>query len=326
MILRRRQFFSAFAQIALDQFPTVDLAHPFPYPQRMNRQAYILLLLTSLFWGGNAIAGKLAIGHISPMMLNSARWLFALLFILAIGWRRFRADWPLVRDNWLLLSLLGAFGFTVFTVALYSALIYTSAINVSVEQAGMPMLIFLLNFLFFRLRASWAQIAGLVLSIIGILLTASHGEPSRLLALDLNIGDAIMLAGSLTYAAYTVGLRFKPAIHWQSLMVALTATAFISSIPFTIVEFSVGSGIVPDARGWAILLYVVIFPSILSQIFYIRGVELIGANRAGLFINLVPIFGTLLSIVLLGEAFHVYHAISLALVFGGIWLAERRRL
>ena len=291
----------------------------------MQRQAYLLLLLTTIFWGGNAIAGKLAIGHISPMVLTCTRWAFAVAFMLAIGWQRFRADWPLIRRHWLLLSALGTFGFTVFNVALYSALTFTTAINVSVEQAGMPMLIFLLNFLFFRLKASWAQIAGLILSIAGILLTASHGEPGRLLALDLNFGDAIMLSACVVYAAYTVALRFKPPIHWQSLMIMLTGSAFLTSIPFVAAEFHYGAGIWPDTEGWLILLYVVIFPSILAQIFYIRGVDLIGANRAGLFINLVPITGTLMSIGLLGEDFHLYHAVALALVFGGIWLAERGR-
>jgi len=291
----------------------------------MQRQAYLLLLLTTIFWGGNAIAGKLAIGHISPMVLTSMRWAFAVAFMLAIGWQRFRADWPLIRQNWLLLSALGTFGFTVFNVALYSALTFTMAINVSVEQAGMPMLIFLLNFLFFRLKASWAQMVGLILSVAGILLTASHGAPARLLALDLNVGDAIMVSACIVYAGYTVALRFKPPIHWQSLMIMLTGSAFLSSIPFVAAEFHYGAGIWPDTQGWLILLYVVIFPSILAQIFYIRGVDMIGANRAGLFINLVPISGTLLSIVLLGEAFHLYHAIALALVFGGIWLAERGR-
>lgn len=260
------------------------------------------------------------------MMLTTARWILALMFLLAVGWRRFREDWQQIRANWLLLALLGVFGFTAFNVALYTALTYTTAINVSVEQAGMPMLIFLMNFLFFRMGASWPQIVGLVMSIIGILLTASHGELPRLLALDLNFGDAIMLAGCVVYAAYTVALRFKPAIHWQSLMIMLTGSAFLASLPFTAAEFSLGAGIVPDLTGWLILLYVVAFPSILAQIFYIRGVELIGANRAGLFINLVPIFGTVLSIPLLGENFHPYHAVSLALVFGGIWLAETRAL
>src|SRR5919204_6347638 len=114
----------------------------------------------------------------------------------------------------------------------------------------------------------------------------------------------------------------RPAYHWQSLMIVLTGAAAVSAIPFAAAELLLGGGIAPDAGGWAIVAFTAIFPSILSQVFYIRGVELIGANRAGLFINLVPIFGTLLSIVLLGENFHIYHAIALALTLGGIWLAE----
>jgi drug/metabolite transporter (DMT)-like permease len=145
-----------------------------------------------------------------------------------------------------------------------------------------------------------------------------------LLELDVNLGDAIMLLGSIVYAAYTVALRFRPSIHWQSLMIVLSFSGFITALPFVFLEMSLGSTFAPDLQGWMVLGYVVAFPSLLSQVFYIRGVEQIGANRAGLFINMVPIFGTLLSIVLLGETFYAYHAIALALVFGGIWLAESR--
>lgn len=288
----------------------------------MHRQAYLFLLLTTLFWGGNAVAGKLAVGHISPMTLTVVRWLLMCLIMLPIGWPRLKADWRTVRENWLFLSALGFFGFTVFTVALYLALTYTTAINTSIEQAGMPMLIFLLNFLFFRHKATWLQLVGLVMSIVGVILVAAHGEPTRLLALDVNIGDAIMLIGCIVYAGYTVALRFRPAIHWQTLMIVLSGSAFISALPFLAVEIAAGASYLPDTQGWLVLAYVVMLPSLLSQIFYVRGVELIGANRAGLFINLVPIFGTLLSIILLGEAFKAYHAVALALVFGGIWLAE----
>src|SRR5262249_13903481 len=134
-------------------------------------------------------------------------------------------------------------------------------------------------------------------------LTASHGEPQRLLELDVNFGDALMLIGVATYSVYTVALRWKPAIHRQSLMIVLTGAAFSATLPFVAVEFAYGAFITPDLQGWGIVAYTAIFPSILSQIYYIRGVELIGANRAGLFINLVPIFGTLLSIMILGEQF-----------------------
>ncbi|MDQ2632520.1 MAG: DMT family transporter [Pseudomonadota bacterium] len=288
----------------------------------MHKTAYPLLLLTTLFWGGNAVAGKLAIGHVSPMLLTTARWGFALVVLCMIGWPRLMADWTAVRRNAIYLMALGAVGFSIFNVALYSAVVHTSAINVSIEQAGIPMLIFIFNFLLFRLRATLAQVTGFLVALIGVVLTASHGDPARLLGLDLNFGDALMLAAVVGYAGYTVALRFKPDIHWQSLMIALMAGAFITSIPFALAEAQAGASIVPDARGWAIILYTVIFPSVLAQLFYVRGVEDIGANRAGLFVNLVPVFGTLMSVLLLGEEFHLYHAVALALVLGGIWLAE----
>ena len=288
----------------------------------MHRTAYLLLLLTALFWAGNAIAGKLAVGHISPLVLTALRWLLAVLCIAVIGWRQLREDWPVMRDNWLILLALGTLGFTLFNVALYSALNYTSAINVSIEQAGMSMAIVLANFLIFRIRVTWLQIVGAVVSLFGVIIVATHGAPTRLLSLDVNRGDALMLIAVLTYSAYTIALRWKPPIHWKSMMAGLCAGAFITSVPFAIGEFAYGSGIWPDATGWALMAYIVLFPSLLSQVFYMKGVEMIGANRAGLFTNLVPIFGTLLSIVVLGEAFEAYHLVAVVLAMGGIWLAE----
>jgi drug/metabolite transporter (DMT)-like permease len=288
----------------------------------MNRTAYGLLLLTTLFWGGNAAAGKLAVGHVSPQLLNSARWGLALAILLAIGWERLRADWPVVRGRLPYFLLLGTVGFTIYNASLYSALLYTSAVNASIEQAGIPMLIFIANFLFFRLRPTAAQMMGFFVSLAGVALTASHGDLSRLLALDLNFGDVLVLAAIAAYAGYTVALRVRPNVHWQSLMIALTTGAFLASLPLVAAEAYAGASILPDARGWTVILYATLFPSILSQVFYVRGIALIGSNRAGLFVNLVPVFGTLLSVLLLREAFHLYHAIALGLVLGGIWLAE----
>ena len=288
----------------------------------MFRNAYILLLLTTLFWGGNSIAGKLAVDHISPMLLTTMRWSVATLIMLAIALPQARVDWPVIRRNLLLLLALGTAGFTMFNLALYSAVIFTSAINVSIEQAGMPMLIFVANFVLYRMRVAIGQIVGFSFSLMGVALTASHGDVTRLAELDVNVGDAIMLIALVVYAGYTVALRYKPAIHWKSLMLALCVAALVSSIPFSAWEIATDRAIWPDAQGFGVVAYTALLPSILSQAFYIRGVELIGANRAGLFINLVPIFGTLLSIMILGEEFHLYHAAALALVLGGIGLAE----
>lgn len=288
----------------------------------MHRRAYLFLLLTTLLWGGNSVAGKLAVGHVSPMTLVFLRWVLAVAILLPIGWRTIREDWPVVRKYWFVLAALGASGFTLFNTIFYTALNYTTAINVSIEQAAMPVLIIIANFFFFRLRVSWAQIAGVVLTIFGVILTACHGDPRRLLTLELNFGDAIMLVAVVLYSGYSVGLRLKPVMRWQSLMLSLAIAALITSLPFFMWEVAAGKVIVPDISGWVVIVYTAIGASVISQITYIRGNELIGANRAGLFINLVPIFGTLLSVLIVGETFQLYQALALVLVLGGISLAE----
>ncbi|MBZ9892883.1 MULTISPECIES: DMT family transporter [unclassified Mesorhizobium] len=288
----------------------------------MHRSAYMFLLLTTLLWGGNSVAGKLAVDHVSPMTLVFLRWVLAVAILLPIGWNALKRDWPVVRRHWFVLAALGASGFTLFNTIFYTALNYTTAINVSIEQAAMPILIIVANFIFFRLRVNWAQIGGVVLTIFGVILTACHGDPRRLLTLELNFGDGIMLVAVILYSGYSVGLRLKPAMQWQSLMLAMSLAALVTSLPFFLWEIAAGKVIVPDARGWAVIVYTAIGASVVSQIFYIRGNELIGANRAGLFINLVPIFGTLLSVLIVGETFQLYQALALVLVLGGIALAE----
>lgn len=280
------------------------------------------MLATTLFWGGNAVAGKLAVGHVSPFALTTLRWLLGLAILLPFAIGQLRRDWPKIRPVLPLMTMLGVLGFTFFNAAMYSALTFTSAVNVSIEQAAIPMVIIVLNFFIFRVRASLLQLIGFLLSLSGVALTASHGDLARLAALDVNTGDLLMMLAVLSYGIYTLALRFRPDIHWLSTITVLSAAALISSLPFLAWEYGSASLLFPDTAGWLIAAYTAIFPSILSQVFYIRGNELIGANRAGLFVNLVPIFGTLLSILIVGEAFRPYHAVAMGLVFCGIWLAE----
>ncbi|MHC1547742.1 DMT family transporter [Phyllobacterium sp. K27] len=288
----------------------------------MHRTAYIYLLITAFLWGGNAVAGKFAVGHISPMLLTVLRWLFAFLIVVMISNRQLRLDWPVLRKHLPLLAALGAFGFTFFNMALYSALNYTSAINVTIEQAGIPMVIFVANLLLFGTRVRSGQVLGFSLSLVGVALTAGHGDLASLSGLEVNLGDALMLIAILVYSGYTVALRFRPELNWQSLMAAMTFFAFLTAIPFAIWEWRTGAARVPDMTGWIVVIYTAVLPSIVAQVLFIKGVEYIGANRAGLFINAVPIFGTFLAVFLLSETFQLYHAVALILVLGGIWIAE----
>ncbi|MBD9373404.1 DMT family transporter [Rhizobium sp. ARZ01] len=288
----------------------------------MTSKAYLYLCVTALFWGANSVAGKLAVGHVSPMMLTTLRWLIALCVILAFMMPQVRRDWQKIKAHWLQLLLYGAFGFTLFNALLYSALKHTSAINAVIEQAGIPMLIFVFNFVLFRIPALPAQIVGFSVTLIGVLVTAAHGDLTSLMELEFNFGDMLMMFACIVYAAYTVSLRWKPVMHWQSFIAAPVFGALVSSLPLLWWEASIGQMIVPDTTGWIIVLYAAIFPSLMSQVLWVRGVEMIGPNRAGLFINAIPVFGTLLSVLLIGETMQMFHLVAMFLVLGGIAIAE----
>ncbi len=288
----------------------------------MPIRAYTFLVITTLLWGGNTIAGKLAVGHVSPMVLSFGRWALATLIIASISIPQIRKDWDVLKANWKLLIFYGAVGYAAFNGFLYTALIYTSAVNGAIEQGAIPVLIFVINFLLFRIRVSAIQILGFLISFVGAAVTASHGDLQTLVTLTLNYGDLLMLFAGISYAIYTVSLRWKPPVHWKSLMAVPALAAAVTCLPLLYWEQGRGELILPDMQGWLIVLYAGLFPSLISQILYIKGVEGIGANRAGLFINLVPVFGTLLSITILGEKLEVFHVIALILVLGGIAIAE----
>ena len=260
---------------------------------------------------------------ISPVALTFARWLLACVAFYFFARPHLNSDWPAIRKSLPLLFGMGALGFSAFNFGLYGALHYTTAINVTIEQSAMPVLIIFANYLFFSVRITGLQAVGVLLTIIGVLVTATRGSPLAVLESGVNRGDVVMMLAVLLYRSYTVALRFRPDIHWTSLMFVLTCSAAVFALPFYAVEILRDGFRMPGPEAWAIIAYTVIFPSMMSQAFFIRGVAMLGANRAGLFINLVPIFGALLAVLILGESFRPYHMVGLALVLGGIAIAER---
>ena len=294
------------------------------------RNPHLLLMLTAIFWSGNAIAGKFAVGHVSPMMLTMSRWALALAIMVAIAQQPLRRDWPVIRKHWMYLLLMGGFGYTAFNFFLYSAVKYTSAINVTLEQSAMPLVIFILNYVLYRTGITWLQVLGFVVTTLGVLVTVSSGDPYGLLFSDgetsgLNRGDLYMLGAALCYGGYSAALRSKPEMHWMSFLTCLIAGALIFAIGGVGMEYQAGQLQVPSTlQGVLVILYAGIFPSLLSQGFFIRGVEAFGANIAGLYINLVPIFGAILAVVLLGEQLFLFHALAFLLVVGGIMIAQHK--
>ena len=292
--------------------------------RRLGQNAPLLLALTMMIWGGNAVAGKFAVGEVSPLLLTAFRWGFAAMVLITIGWRQLRSDWPAIKTRWPYLFALGATGFAAFNGFLYTALHDTTALNATIIQAGMPLFIFVMNFVVFRMNTTLAQIIGFSLTLIGVAVTASRGDMGNLARLAINHGDLLMLLAAFLYSAYSVALRAKPVMHWRSFLTALITAAALTALPMAIYESTTASFIWPhSATGWGVVAFTAIFPSIVAQGFYIRGTELIGSNKAGLYLNLMPIFGAILSVLLLGESFQLYHGLALVLVIGGILIAQK---
>ena len=299
---------------------------------RILDQPYLLLVLAPLFWGGNVIAAKLVVGEINPFLLLACRCVLATAFILPFSYKHLKADWPAVKRTWPVLMAFGIIGYALFNAFLYIGLTMTTAINSAIEQASLPMLILGANFLFFRVRATPIQIIGVALAIFGVILTATHGDPLRLLRMDVNLGDGFVILACLAYTAYTLALRFRPKVHMFSFMAVSFFGAAVAAV-LMLALFGGGLGSVATLADmsptvWMVIAYVAIFPSMFSQVAYARGVELVGANRAAPSHNLIPVFGTLGSVLILGESLETYHFVAAGIIIVGIVLAEwaaRRR-
>lgn len=294
----------------------------------LYNRPYLLLILTNLFWAGNTIAGKLASGVIPPFTLTFMRWLIVAIIAYIIARPHLEEHRETIKRHWPILFLMGLLGFSLFNTSLYTALTYTTALNVAIVQSAFPAVIIFLMFSVYRERITAVQGLGVLIASIGVVFTAAQGSLDRLIALEFNRGDIIMVLGVFLFSIYSILLRKKPKLPWQVFLLMLAIGALLGSIPLLVIDLAAGRYPAADWRTVALMTYVVLFPSFVSQVFWVRGVELIGAGRASLFINLIPVFGALLAVVILGEVFQTYHAVGLVCVVGGIFLAEwagRRR-
>jgi drug/metabolite transporter (DMT)-like permease len=289
-----------------------------------SNRPLILVVLATLFWAGNAIAGKIAVGHISPFLLTSLRWLVALMVLMPFAFNKLKSDWQRVRPRLIVLLLLGTLGFTLFNNLMYSALAFTSAINVAIIQSSLPLFVFVVNAFFFAMAVNKFQAIGFPITLIGVLIVTFQGHVSLLFEQQVNSGDVLMLLAVMAYGVYSVFLSKKPDVHWLSTMTVLASGALIASIPFVIFEGLSGKLVMPDVTGMSVVLYAAIFASIGAQAFWIRSVELIGANATSMFINLVPLFGALLAVIVLGEQLYMFHVIGFSLIVSGIYVAQLR--
>ena len=291
-----------------------------------NGRAYALLTITAMCWGANAVFGQLAIGEVSPMVLVAMRWLGVTLLLGMFAQRHIRRDWTQMRLHLGYLFAMGALGFAAFNGTFYVAAHSTTAVNMGIIQGAMPVIVIIGAYLAYQTRVTRLQIAGVVVTITGVAVLASGGDLARLAALEVNRGDLLMLAAAVMYGTYTIGLRRCPPVSPLALLFVLAGAAFVTSVPMVAAEAMLGQVQGPTPTGWAIAAAVTMFPSLVAQMFFIRGVALIGPGRAGVFINLVPVFAAVLAVTFLDEAFETHHALALALVLCGIGLSERGKV
>lgn len=292
--------------------------------EKLYENAYLLLALTALFWAGNFVIGRGVHEHIPPIALAWTRWVLAAAITLPFAYPHIRREWPVIRKNLPILFFFGTVGVGAFNTLSYSGLNYTTALNALVLQSSGPILIVLSSFLIFGDRISTRQGLGIMLSLAGVLLMVSRGDLTVLSGFELNRGDLLILAALFLWGFYTAFLRKRPSIHWLSFICVTFMFGALVNTPFFIWEHLAVRQMTMDVPTLLAILYVSIFPSILAYICFNRGVELIGANRAGVCLHLVPLFGAILAIFLLGEKPQAYHFVGIALIIGGVTMAARK--
>ena len=291
---------------------------------RAYASAPILLCLATFGWGSNTVASRLAVDEVSPMMLIFLRWGLVVIIVLVMHGREMIKGWPVIRRRLGWVFLMGGFGLSMFNALFYIAAHSTTAVNLGIMQSTLPGMILLGSFLIFGTRVNKLQITGLSLTFIGVVVMVSKGSMENLILLTFNNGDFLMLFGCLFYAAYTIGLKNRPRVSGMVMLGYFSIAAFLMTIPLTMIESAVYETVMPGSKGWLIIIYIAIVPSFISQIFFLRGVDLIGSGSAGLYVNLVPVFSAIIAVVLLNEIFSLYHLSAMIFVFGGIALFEHQ--
>jgi len=297
---------------------------PYHAPLRwLNNQPYLLLSLTSLFWAGNIVLGRYVAGHVPPMTLSCVRWIGAFLILWPFAREHLRRDWPALRARLPLMVLLSATGFAINNALSYWALQYTQALNALLIQSSGPLFVALWS-LVFGVRLTWAQLAGIAISLTGVLTIILRGDFAALAGIHFNKGDVMFAGALLAFGLYSALMPRRPVTDQLSLISFTTGCGAALLLPFTVWEISTGFTLQYDLLTIVTLVYVVIFPSTLAYLFFNRGIALIGPNRAAPFFHLVPVFGSVMAILLLGEEPRLFHLAGYALVLAGVVIASRQ--
>ena len=288
--------------------------------------APLLLSLATLGWAGNTIAGRLAVGEVSPLVIVFMRWTIVFAILLMTKRKELPAALPKLKGKWPWVFMMGALGLSFFNTLFYIAAQSTTAINLGLIQCAMPMFILIGVTLILKTKLTFGQIIGTILTMAGVLLIISKGDFSALVGLQINKGDWIMLGACIFYAGYTIGLQNRPDIDNMTMMTVFAGAAWVLSIPILLIEVTQGTAQWPATQlAWLIVLFISLIPSFMSQVFYMRGVDLIGPDRAGVYSNLVPIYSAALGVLILNEAFGLYHLLSITIVITGLTVISRSK-
>jgi drug/metabolite transporter (DMT)-like permease len=290
----------------------------------LANQPYLLLSITALCWAGNAIVGRLAAGHIPPVTLSFLRWSFAFLIILPFAWKHLKRDWGAIRSHLGTMIFLSVIGISAFNTLQYWALEHTQALNTLLLQSAGPLFVAVWSLILLGVRLTLAQAGGIALSLIGVLVILLHGDLTALTSIEFNKGDIIFTVALAIFGLYSVLSLKRPQIHGLSFVGFTFGCGAACLVPLWIWELFTRPVMQLNAANLLSLFYVAVFPSTLAYLCFNRGVQLIGANRAAPFFHVVPVFGSAMAIVFLGEHPQLFHIIGFALVLTGVFVASRK--
>ena len=291
-----------------------------------NNKAYLMLVLATLFWAGNFIVGKIAfIENVPPFSLTFFRWSLVWLILIPFTYKELFKLKKVILNNLLLLFLLGLTSVGLFNSFIYNALNFTQVINASLFNAVIPVAIILFCSLFKIEKTNKFQILGLIISILGILSIITKLDLDILLTLNFNKGDILMIGAVISWGIYSAFLKKRKFdVSLLTLVHILCTFGLLTLVPQFLFELSQGKTIIVNNNLVYCLIYLALFPSIGSYYCWAGAVSIIGANRAGIFLSLIPLFSTILAIIFFNEKFYLFHFIGSVLIVLGLFLSNKK--
>ncbi len=291
-----------------------------------NKLAYFILILTTIFWSGNFIVGKAAsMFQIPPFSLNFYRWFFAGLILLPFTYKEIINKKKYIYNNLGFFIILGVTSITIFNSIVYYSLYYTQVISGILMISTIPVWIIFISSILNIEKTNIFQIIGVILSLTGVIFIITKADLNLIKNLDFNKGDLSMVVAMFSWAIYSALLKSKKyEISQVSLLEVVIICGLIFLIPIYFIEMKMGNPIILGKPFYLILSYVVIFPGLAAFFFWIKGISIIGANRAGIFLHLMPIMGAIMAMLIFDEKFMFYHILGAIFIIAGITLSNKR--